>query len=128
MKGRGQTSAGRSIGRMLLGGLCLWACIEVVPLSTQAEIVQRELGKNSKGETVSGYVFQPGRSYRRRPPNSNSVFGGRPDRYRRGHGIDYGYRYPYYTPSFYYYVPYGYSYPIHHYHHGGGTLSVHLSF
>ena len=128
MSRRDQISAGRSICRMLIVGLCVWACIEVVPMSTEAEIVQRELGKNDKGETVTGYVFQPGRSYRRRSRSSSSVFGGRPDRYRRGHGIDYGYRYPFHSPSFYYYVPFGYSYPIHHYHHGGGSLSVHVSF
>ena len=113
---------------MWLVGLCVYACLEVVPQSTEAEIVRRDLGKNSKGETVTGYVFQPGRSYRHRPRTSNSVFGGRPDRYRSGRGIDYGYRYPFYAPSFYYYVPYGFSHPIHHHHHGGGSLSVHVRF
>ena len=116
-----------------LAGCCCRAFVcgcflGVAPLSIEAEIVQRDLGKNSKGETVSGYVFQPGRSYKRRARTSNSVFGGRTDRYRRGRGIDYGYQYPLYAPSFYYYVPRAYSYPIHHYHRSGGRLSVHLSF
>ncbi|MCF6310987.1 MAG: hypothetical protein L3J39_00905 [Verrucomicrobiales bacterium] len=98
--------------------------------SLNAEIVTRELGKNSKGQTVSGYVFQPGRSYNRRPRRSDSVFGGRRDYARSGRGIDYGYRYPNYAPYFYYHVPYSYaySYPLHGYHHGGGVLSVHVSF
>jgi len=124
----GRINAKWGTGRGLLAGLGLWTCVGALPLSTEAEIVQRDLGKNGKGETVTGYVFQPGRSYRRRPRTSNSVFGGRPDRYHRGRGIDYGYQYPFYAPSFYYHVPYGYSYPIHHFHRGGGRLSVHVSF
>lgn len=112
---------------LFLAGLLYVGCV-IFPLPSKAEIVTRELGKNSKGQTVSGYVFQPGRSYQRRSRRSNSVFGGRRDYGRGGRGIDYGYRYPLYTPSFYYYVPHSYSYPIHHYHHGGGSLSVHVSF
>lgn len=121
-KGKNHTVRG-----LLLAGLLYVGCV-VLPLSGKAEIVTRELGKNSKGQTVSGYVFQPGRSYQRRPRRSNSVFGGRRDYGRRGRGIDYGYRYPLYAPAFYYYVPHSYSYPIHRYHHGGGSLSVHVSF
>jgi len=125
---RGRVRGGWSIGRMLLAGFCLWVGLGAMPQSTDAEIVQRDLGKNSKGETVSGYVFQPGRSYRRRPRSSNSVFGGRPVRSNRARGIDYGYQYPFYAPSFYYFVPHAFSYPIHRFHHGGSRLSVCVSF
>jgi len=129
MRGReGQIRGGWNIWKMLLVGLFLWGCFEVGPLPAVAEIVKRNLGKNSNGETVTGYVFQPGRSYRRRPRSSSSVFGGRPARSHSARGIDYGYRYPFYAPSFYYYVPRTFSHPIHHYHHGGGRLSVHVSF
>lgn len=126
---KGRSRGGSSLLRVLLVGFCMGPFFAVFPLSVEAEIVQRDLGKNSKGETVSGYVFQPGRSYRRRARTSDSVFGGRAERYRRGHGIDNGYQYPFYASSFYYYVPYSYSYPIHRYHGGGGgRLSVHLRF
>ncbi len=129
MRGGGrQMRAERGSLRVLAAGLCWWLCAGVAPVSVEAEIVQRDLGKNDKGQTVSGYVFQPGRSNRRRPRSSNSVFGGRRDYYRRGRGIDYGYGYPVYASSFYYYVPRTYSYPIHHHYRGGGSLSVYVSF
>lgn len=124
----GSKRLGRGIDRMLIIGLCLWSCVWAVPLSSVAEIVKRDLGKNSKGETVSGYVFQPGRSYRRSARSSSSVFGGRPVRSNSARGIDYGYQYPYYAPSFYYYVPRAFSYPIHRFHRGGSRLSVCVSF
>lgn len=125
--GSGKIGPGWSIGRMLLTGFCCLAGLAAWPQSTEAEIVKRDLGKNSKGEAVSGYVFQPGRSYRRRARTSNSVFGGRAERYRSGRGIDYGYQYPLFVPSFYYYVPHAYSYPIRYY-RGGGSLSMCVSF
>lgn len=119
----------RRSGRFFVGLVWCVLCSSIgLPLSAEAEIVRRDLGKNDQGQTVSGYVFQPGRSSRRQLRNSDSVFGGRRVSARRARGIDYGYGAPFYGPSFYYYVPRHYSYPMHRYHHGGGSLSVYVRF
>lgn len=127
----GRIGSGRRLGRLLLAGCCLWLPVGSTPPSANAEIVSRPLGKDAKGQVVSGYVFQPGRSYRHRSRSSDSVFGGRRDGYRGRRGIDYGYRsygYPYYAPAFYYYVPSSYCYPIRPVVYGGSRLSVQLRF
>ncbi len=114
---------------MLSLGICGWLVSGMAAPSAEAEIVRRNLGKDAKGRTVSGYVFQPGRSFRKRPRSSASVFGGR--RASRRRGIDSGYRgygYPYYATAFYYYIPAYYCYPIRPAVYGGSRLSVHLRF
>ena len=69
-------------------------------VSSQVEIVERELGKDSEGNTVTGDVFQAGRGFGRSSSRRSSL----PVRRSRwaGRGIDNGYRYPY----AYYYVPF----------------------
>lgn len=131
MKTGRQAKAGWNIGRMLLLGTCWWLLFGAAPPSVNAEIVKRPLGKDAKGQAVSGYVFQPGRSYRHRSRSSDSVFGGRRDWRSHRRGIDYGYGgygYPHYAPAFYYYVPSSYCYPIRPVVYGGSSLSVHLRF
>lgn len=116
---------------MLLLSACGWLAFGTAPPSADAEIVTRNLGKDANGQAVSGYVFQPGRSYRHRLRNSDSVFGGRREWRSDRRGIDYGYEgygYPYYAPAFYYYVPSSYCYPIRPIVYGGSRLSVHLRF
>jgi hypothetical protein len=128
---KGKIWSGRHIGRTLLLGACWWLAFGAAPPSANAEIVTRPLGKDAKGQAVSGYVFQPGRSYRHRSRSSDSVFGGRRDDYRSRRGIDYGYGgygYPYFAPAFYYYVPSSYCYPIRPVVYGGSCLSVQLRF
>lgn len=131
MKTSGQERTRRDINRVLLLGACWWLAFGMAPQSADAEIVRRNLGKDAGGQTVSGYVFQPGRSYRHRSRRSDSVFGGRRDGRGDGRGIDYGYwgfGHPCYAPAFYYYVPSNYCHPIRPVVYGGSRLSVHLRF
>lgn len=131
MEQKGQARLGWNIGRMLLLGTCWWLSFGAAPPSADAEIVARNLGKDAKGQAVSGYVFQPRHSYRHRSRSSDSVFGGRREGRGSRRGIDYGYGaygYPYYAPAFYYYVPSNYCNPIRPVVYGGSSLSVHLRF
>jgi hypothetical protein len=71
-----------------------------LPGTANAEIVDRELGTDSEGNTVKGHVFQAGRGFGRSTSRRSSL----PVRRSRwaSRGIDRGYRYPY----SYYYVPF----------------------
>jgi len=129
--GKGRIRGGGRIGGILLAGICLCVWFGTTTPTANAEIVRRNLGKDAKGRTVSGYVFQPGRSYRHRTRSSGSVFDGRRDRRHDRRGIDYGYRgygYPYYGSAFYYYIPSNYCYPMRPIVYGGCSLSVQLRF
>lgn len=89
---------GRHIGIAAIGLAMVGFCD-----SATAEIVERELGTDSAGNAVKGYVFQAGRGFGRSSWRRSALPVRRVSRSRwSGRGIRTGFGYPY----GYYYVPF----------------------